>query len=104
MHDQVVLSRAVGAKDEGDQTAWLVGGGKERGARSVAKEHAGRSVLEVEVARHRLRAHHEDALVSAGRDELGRGDQPVDETRAGRGEIERPRSAEAELRLNETRD
>src|SRR6476661_7292463 len=100
----MVLPGAVRAKDEGNETAWLVGGAEDRRARSVAKQHAGRSVLEVQVAGHGLRADHEDAIVGARRDELGRGDQPVDEPRAGGGEIERPRSAETELRLHETRD
>ena len=61
---------------------------QDRGTGAVADEDAGPPVFPVDQPAERLRADHEHPADYAGLYHLSRGDQPVDEARAGREEVE----------------
>ncbi len=79
----------------------VAGGGDDDRARAVAEQHAGRSILVVDDARHHIGADHQRVIVGAAGDELAGGGQRVGERRAGGAQIEAPRAARADLFLDE---
>ncbi len=73
------------------------------GAGAVAEQHARRSILVVDDARHDVGADHQRVVVSAGRHYLTRRGQRIRECRAGGADIEAPRVRSAELVLEQAR-
>ena len=79
----------VRAEHGREQPALLIGRFQHDGAGAVAEEDAGGAVGVVDEAGEGVDADHQHALVEPGLDELAAGDEGVDETGAGRAEIER---------------